>query len=608
MLDYKRNRLDYGEMLIPPQGYRLAKAIAATYSLDLNTLLSIPIALFYAQTLEGIAEGERIQLLEAIQRCPDVLRIYHQKGRIQVPRNQNRLYGLLEDCVVGVLPKGADSSFHPKVWILRYESDDGPVRYRLIVLSRNLTYDRSWDIAVNLDGDVSNCPQDRNQPLVDFARFLINQDQTLFAGAEEFVNDLIRVEFSPPKGFNTNFRFHPIGIGKYPNPVETQTGNGLICISPFVHDAAIAKLRENVSEQRWLFSRKEELRQLKKGTLDGIKPYSLSDSIVDGEFLSNAEDGGTDQLKQDLHAKLFIYKRQERGTIWLVGSANATKAAFERNVEFLLELRGTSDAVQFDAILDDLLGPEREVRVFEPFVSTGEPDDEDAQHALDQRVRQLEFDLFKALAIVRAEVIQSENTRNFDMLLTLRPGGATWADLEVRLAPFNSDHTTQVLSPEGETEFRFENINESNLSRFLRFEIFHKKELQREFLMKLNINGMPEGRISKIIKGIISDRDKFFEYLRFLLADDFDKEAGNRGSEGGSDNGNSGIWDVKSPIFEQLLITASRRPGRLKEIDEIIRQLLEGDEQDRKEIVPQEFLTMWGAFRDVISRSTGGAS
>jgi len=147
MLDYKRNRLDYGEMLIPPQGYRLAKAMAATYSLDLNTLLSIPIALFYAQTLEGTVEGERIQLLEAIQRCPDVLRIYHQRGKIQVPRNQNRLYGLLEDCVVGVLPRGADSSFHPKVWILRFEADDAPVKYRLIVLSRNLTYDRSWDIA-----------------------------------------------------------------------------------------------------------------------------------------------------------------------------------------------------------------------------------------------------------------------------------------------------------------------------------------------------------------------------------------------------------------------------------------------------------------------------
>ena len=42
MLDVKHNRLDYGELLIPPTGFRLSRAIATTFSLDLNTLLSIP--------------------------------------------------------------------------------------------------------------------------------------------------------------------------------------------------------------------------------------------------------------------------------------------------------------------------------------------------------------------------------------------------------------------------------------------------------------------------------------------------------------------------------------------------------------------------------------
>jgi hypothetical protein len=604
MLDYQRNRLDYGEMLIPPQGYRLAKAIAATYSLDLNTLLSIPIALFYAQTMEGTCEGERIQLLEAIQRCPEVLRIYHQTGQIHVPRNQNRLFGLLEDCVVEVPPKSAYSSFHPKVWILRYVADSGPVRYRLIVLSRNLTYDRSWDIAANLDGDVTDTVQERNQPLVDFARHLLDHEP--FAGAESFVEGLSRVEFATPKGFNGNFRFHPIGIGNYRNPIQNQTGEGVICITPFVHDVALAKLCQNVPEQRWLFCRREELRRLKKETLEGINTFCLSSVIVDGESISNGEDGDLEPLEQNLHAKLFIYKRKGRGNIWFVGSANATKAAFERNVEFLLEMRGSSDAVQFETILDDLLGPERDVGVFEPFQPSAEPVDEGAQHALEQRIRQLEFDLFDSLEVVRSELVQSKNTRNFDLLLTLQPAGTAWTDLEVKLAPFNSDHTTQVLAPAGQTEFRFENINESNLSRFLRFEIYHNKELQCAFLMKIDIAGMPTSRISQIIKGIISDRDKFFEYLRFLLADAFDKEAmddGNAGSKGSADDA-SGLWDVKSPIFEQLLITASRRPGRLKEIDGIIQQLMEGVEHDDNRVVPQEFLTLWEAFRGMISKST----
>lgn len=608
MLDYKRNRLDYGQMLIPPRGYRLAKAIAATYSLDLNTLLSIPIALFYSQTMEGTGEGERIQLLEAIQRCPNVLRIYHQKGRIHVPSNQNRLYGLLEDCVIGILPKSADSSFHPKVWILRYETDDGPARYRLIVLSRNLTYDRSWDIAANLDGDVTETAQERVQPLVDFARYLLGHES--FEGAEAFVNDLSRVKFSPPKGFNENFRFHPIGIGKYPNPVEKQTGEGLICITPFVHDFPIAKMQKNVPEQRWLFSRREELRRLKPETLEGTNTFFLSNVIVDGESMSNGEDGDPEQLKQNLHAKLFIYKQNGRGNIWFVGSANATKAAFERNVEFLLEMRETSDAVQFERILDDLLGPERDMGVFEPFQPSAEPLDEDTQQALEQRVRQLEFDLFNSLKVARAELVQSENGRNFDLLLTLRPGEKPWSDLEVTLAPFNSEHATQTLAPDGQTEICFKNINESNLSRFLQFEITHNKEIQRTFLMKIDIAGMPPTRISRIIKAIISDQDKFFEYLRFLLADDFDKEEGGSCNDGGKVPADdcSGIWNVKSPIFEQLLITASRRPIRLKEIDGIIQQLMEGDEKDEKQIVPQEFLTLWEVFRGLIPKNTESSS
>lgn len=604
MLDCKRNRLDYGEMLIPPQGYRLAKAVAATYSLDLNTLLSIPIALFYSQTLEGTIEGERIQLLEAIQRCPDMLRIYHQKGRILVPREQNRLYGLLEDCVVGVPAQGADCAFHPKVWILRYEAEDGPVRYRLIVLSRNLTFDRSWDIAANLDGHVSESSNERNEPLVAFASYLVGYES--FVGAEAFIDDLSRVEFSPPKGFNGSVRFHPIGIGDYVNPIQRQTGERVLCVTPFVHEAAIEALRRNVSAEHWLFGRREELQRLKKGVLDGINTFCLSSVIVDGESHSKGEDGDSDHLEQNLHAKLFIYKGKGSGNIWFIGSANATKAALERNVEFMLELRGSSDAVQFDRVLDDLLGPERDLGVFEPFTSNEEPLNDEAEIALEQKVRRLEFDLLTSLEVTRAEIVQSGSTKNYDLHLILQPRGG-WDGLDVKLAPFNSDQDPKPLNPQEATEFCFHSINESSLSRFLRVEILYKKEVQRAFLMKIDIAGMPEGRVSKIIKGIISDQDKFFEYLRFLLADDFDKESSDDGK--GEDKkmekaGDASIWDLASPIFEQLLITASRRPDRLKDIDEIIRQLRDGDDQNEKAIVPPEFLTLWESFRGMLPSVT----
>ena len=207
MLDVKKHRLDYGAMLIPPTGFRLARAVAATYTLDLNTLLSIPVALFFSQTLEGNFDAERVQILEAIQRCPDVLRIYHQEGKIHVPQKHNRLYGLLEPCVFGILPANAFTAFHPKVWLLRFEHDDQPTKYRVIVLSRNLTYDRSWDIAVHLDGDVSDRAQPKNKPLISFVKYLLEYQG--FEGDKKFMADLRTVEFQAPAGFNKNFCFHP---------------------------------------------------------------------------------------------------------------------------------------------------------------------------------------------------------------------------------------------------------------------------------------------------------------------------------------------------------------------------------------------------------------
>lgn len=60
MLSPNKNRLDYGEHLIPPKGYELARAIATTFSLDLNTLLTVPIAMCFGHTLEGDVEDMRV--------------------------------------------------------------------------------------------------------------------------------------------------------------------------------------------------------------------------------------------------------------------------------------------------------------------------------------------------------------------------------------------------------------------------------------------------------------------------------------------------------------------------------------------------------------------
>ena len=365
MLEFRNDRLDYGRLLIPPEGYRLDRAVAATYSLDLNTLLSIPVALFYSQTLEGKLQGERFQLLEAIQRTAGIVTVYCQHGQIHVPDRYNRLFAFMEQMIVPVKMDNAFSSFHPKVWVLRYRPEDSKLSlfYRVLVLSRNLTYDRSWDLAVALEGKVAAAPRRDNGPLVDFLAYL-NRIGPL-ADYGRFVRDLAKVKFETPEKF-ARVRFHPIGIPGYTeSPVLSADAEEALCMSPFVDNDTLTSLRERVHGKLWLFSRRAELEKLLPAAVSDCEAYCLAERVVEGE--READDGAQlDCLPQDLHAKLFVFQQPEQ-TRWLVGSANATKAARERNVEFLVELTGSDRAITLSSVRNDLLDSDRALNVFEEF-------------------------------------------------------------------------------------------------------------------------------------------------------------------------------------------------------------------------------------------------
>ena len=61
------------------------------------------------------------------------------------------IYSLLEEMIVTV-PIPGRGIFHPKIWAIRFASPDGSIiRYRLAVMTRNLTSDRSWDLCLKLE-------------------------------------------------------------------------------------------------------------------------------------------------------------------------------------------------------------------------------------------------------------------------------------------------------------------------------------------------------------------------------------------------------------------------------------------------------------------------
>ena len=123
MLNPNNDRLDYGQVLAPPDGYTLDFAIGTTYSLDLDALVGACIALGLSEETDSDLMKNPICLLEALRATGDKVALFCEGGQIYTPNNITSLYILLEKMVFQVSTakrKGIAKypSFHPKFWLL----------------------------------------------------------------------------------------------------------------------------------------------------------------------------------------------------------------------------------------------------------------------------------------------------------------------------------------------------------------------------------------------------------------------------------------------------------------------------------------------------------
>jgi hypothetical protein len=151
MLD-PNQRLLLTQAFRAPAGYQLDFALATTYSLDLGTLLASTLHLSVLGNDGSLTDFENgVMLLEGLRRSADRLAVFCQDSQTYVPKIPHVLYALLERVVIPVkAPLGG--AFHPKLWALRFLREGEKPVLRVVVLSRNLTYDRSWDVTLAIEG------------------------------------------------------------------------------------------------------------------------------------------------------------------------------------------------------------------------------------------------------------------------------------------------------------------------------------------------------------------------------------------------------------------------------------------------------------------------
>ncbi len=605
MFNPNNDRLDYGSILTPPFGYTLDFAVGTTYSLDLDALVGACLALGLSEETDSELLNNSVYLLEALRRTGDKIALFCENGQIHKPNKITPLYILLEKIVFSVKTENRSGiagypSFHPKCWLLRFRQDD-KIQYRIIILSRNLTFDRSWDIVYFMDGFASEQQTDKNEPLCDFLRFLqmhLSDDEngrSKAASIESMIRDLSHIVFQPSEKQFYDYEFIPGGVknhnGEYyrfdKTPLFQNTFHEILIMSPFLSNSIVRNFNDRnnqslIKDPRYmLITREMSLRKLKPEDVSNFKTYALRDAVVDGE--STISDGSRDIRKQDIHAKLYMIRKYSDTDLYL-GSLNASRNAVYGNIEFMIRLRSQRRYLNMESLAASLFGAEPD--------SSSNPFQEmtvrDADPVEEETTNQEMTDIIRNIArgSLSAAVEPSEEFYS----VTLHFGRCDTQDYYVEVSPLLSVKTM----PFGE-EVRFTGLSASHLSEFYLLSV-SDGEQSVDRILKIPTTGLPEDREKMVVSGVISNKDNFYRYIAFLLGEDallsmLETDAAE-GEKRYSSKGGEGIYIPA--LYEKMLRTASEAPEKFSGIEYLMKTIPE------EGIIPEEFRQLFETFRKAV--------
>lgn len=587
------------DALMPPPGMRFDTGMATTYSLDPTALLTVPIHLAWlASGQDKDLLTDPIRMLEALRRVASRLTVFCQRGRMQAPDRPHVLYGLLEQMLhESVAPHGG--SFHAKLWLLRYAPEQANAKpmLRLIVQSRNLTFDRSWDISLKLEGTPNGINLRRNIPLgklLDALQTTSVCTKSVSRQRKRLVDSLIadarQADWELPEGFE-KLRFHVLGLDS--KPWLPEPSRELAVISPFVRPEALRRLAQTTDRPRLLLARSEELEAVPPEVLKLFESTRiLTEQAASGET-DDDQAGG----ELGLHAKVYVQQRGWGGsdTHIILGSANATDRVVTpgvstRSLELLVELIGKRKAV---GSIDDLFAENGLSELLMDYSPAPTPEVDRERIAGEKMLERVRAELARAVWLIQCTA--SDGGWALSLSVDRQPDIEA---VEVHVWPLSVGRERAVAGTSaGPTQ-------DVELGTFATEEVtallgFHLSTGAHEvrFAVEAKVLGMPADRDNAIDRLIIRNRDGFVRYLLLLLGSFVDEgETGGYGM--GSWGGTSFGLGHAPPLFDMLASAYAREPARVAPIARLIRRLSEGD--DGMSVVPEDFLRIWKVFEQAL--------
>ena len=592
MLKPSEDRCDYGRLLAPPEGYETVFAAGTTYSLDLDALTGVSLALGLSETMDGSMRDNPVCLLEALRKTADKVALFCEGGQIKAPAKATPLYILLEKMVFEV-NLANKKSFHPKVWIVKYGNARSEAIFRFVVLSRNLTFDRSWDVAFSMDGMPKGRIQSSAVPLADFVRYLggrIRPDGKYAAAKKrkllDFSKELQTVAFSTGDE-HFAYQFCPVGVpdvngGFYDANSAELFGSyqDLLILTPFLSEETIRELAKSNFQKpsRTLITRKTELYKLKPMIADDFEIFTMKDSVVDGEDALQTD--AVNKCKQDLHAKVYLETKYSDSDLYL-GSLNASHNACNGNVEFMIRLMAKRRYLNAEALKRDLFCGDADGKE-NPFERATLPEGGEPPEEETELLQKLIKEICRCKAAAQVEEIGGKYrlSVSFDKLPK--------TDC-VTIAPLLSEKEKPLAG-----RVVFENLDFLQVSEFYCINASDGNNTVRRVL-KIKTENLPDGRENAVVNSIVSDRKSFLMYISFLLGDDALLSVME--NESSASPGLATRSSMSTPAFyEQMLKAAATDPERLRGIDDLMKTISDSN------VIPERFDGLYSVIRKAVGR------
>ena len=562
------------DLLAPPApGFRLEHAVATTFTLHLQSLLPVPLALAGAELSDT---SDPLGVLQAIRTFADRIDVFCQAGQVAVPATASPLFAFLEPIVHQVRRPRPGHLFHPKLWLLRFATDDGDQMLRLVCGSRNLTADRAWDAVISLDGTVTAQPKARNRPLHDLIASLPDRvpagitPERHQAVAE--LADLVRyVEWEPPPGAVTDdwLHFHTFGPAKSPPP--NFDGPRRLIVSPFLNEEGLDHVWEK--GEATIISRAESFDALSDDYHDELIDWKAQLLVLDENAAipdPDEEEAGLRWTLAGLHAKTYLVERGHRAHLF-IGSANATDAAFGGNDEILIEIVGRKSKWGLASTLADKAGSLAKLLV--PYARSPLPEDPEA----DLR-RQLENALRIYAELTYTATITPTGDDTWDLLLTTNeavPEPPDTAELTVRPLTIT---TALAAGPDTAIDATWTLDGVEQITPFIALTLtvpYGKATIEATCTVVARLIGGPDDRLDRILASHIGSPGAFIRFLLLLLqlagrdataADLFSGSGGSGGFDRLFTSDNAGI-------LEAVTTALASHPEAIDDVDRLVARL-----------------------------------